>query len=146
MLLYLRNTLLSSMKFRKTQKSFRKSDIWAKKAKTKRTEYPLCVCGRGSKSRTHGTRFWRPLLYQLSYTPKSMPHSLNACLLYKIRRKMSSINFQVLVLQPQQPSLAAGRLWSSWPRACPPERGLRLLRHQVLIFTPRDLLRVQKKV
>ena len=27
------------------------------------------VCGRGSKSRTHGTRFWRPLLYQLSYTP-----------------------------------------------------------------------------
>ena len=30
----------------------------------------LCVCGRGRKSRTHGTRFWRPLLYQLSYTPK----------------------------------------------------------------------------
>ena len=25
--------------------------------------------GRGSKIRTHGTRFWRPLLYQLSYTP-----------------------------------------------------------------------------
>ena len=25
--------------------------------------------GRGSKFRTHGTRFWRPLLYQLSYTP-----------------------------------------------------------------------------
>ena len=26
--------------------------------------------GRGSKNRTHDTRFWRPLLYQLSYTPK----------------------------------------------------------------------------
>ena len=26
-------------------------------------------CGRGSKNRTHDTRFWRPLLYLLSYTP-----------------------------------------------------------------------------
>ena len=25
--------------------------------------------GRGSKNRTHDTRFWRPLLYLLSYTP-----------------------------------------------------------------------------
>ena len=25
--------------------------------------------GRGSRDRTHGTRFWRPMLYQLSYTP-----------------------------------------------------------------------------
>ena len=25
--------------------------------------------GRGSRNRTHGTRFWRPLLYLLSYTP-----------------------------------------------------------------------------
>ena len=25
--------------------------------------------GRGSKNRTHNLRFWRPLLYQLSYTP-----------------------------------------------------------------------------
>ena len=80
------------------------------KKQTAQAPKNLCGYGRGSKSRTHGTRFWRPLLYQLSYTPKSMLHSLNACLLYKIRRKMSSINFQVLVLQPQQPSLAAGRL------------------------------------
>ena len=29
----------------------------------------LCGYGRGSKIRTHGTRFWRPLLYQLSYPP-----------------------------------------------------------------------------
>ena len=27
--------------------------------------------GRGSRNRTHGTWFWRPLLYQLSYTPKN---------------------------------------------------------------------------
>ena len=47
--------------------------------KTKRTssEEPVRH-GRGSKFRTHGTRFWRPLLYQLSYTPNSMLHSLNA--------------------------------------------------------------------
>ena len=25
--------------------------------------------GRGRRIRTLGTRFWRPLLYQLSYTP-----------------------------------------------------------------------------
>ncbi len=28
--------------------------------------------GRGRRIRTLGTRFWRPLLYQLSYTPKSL--------------------------------------------------------------------------
>ncbi len=27
------------------------------------------IIGRGSRNRTHGTWFWRPLLYQLSYTP-----------------------------------------------------------------------------
>ncbi len=27
------------------------------------------VLGRGRRARTLGTRFWRPLLYQLSYTP-----------------------------------------------------------------------------
>ncbi len=27
------------------------------------------VIGRGRRIRTLGTRFWRPLLYQLSYTP-----------------------------------------------------------------------------
>ena len=26
-------------------------------------------CGRGTKNRTRDTWFWRPLLYQLSYTP-----------------------------------------------------------------------------
>ena len=27
------------------------------------------LLGRGRRTRTLGTRFWRPLLYQLSYTP-----------------------------------------------------------------------------
>lgn len=27
------------------------------------------LSGRGSKIRTHDPRFWRPMLYQLSYTP-----------------------------------------------------------------------------
>ena len=53
--------------FRKMSKKFWKVRHSGKNTKTKRTEYSLCACGRGSKSRTHGTRFWRPLLYQLSY-------------------------------------------------------------------------------
>ena len=33
--------------------------------------------GRGRRTRTLGTRFWRPLLYQLSYTPMySMSYSV----------------------------------------------------------------------
>ncbi len=28
------------------------------------------LLGRGRRIRTLGTRFWRPLLYQLSYTPR----------------------------------------------------------------------------
>ena len=31
----------------------------------------VSIFGRGRRSRTLGTRFWRPLLYQLSYTPVS---------------------------------------------------------------------------
>ena len=31
--------------------------------------YELCKIGRGRRIRTLDTRFWRPLLYQLSYTP-----------------------------------------------------------------------------
>ena len=57
-----------------------RSDDWGvclRKNKTSGTAAPE-VCGRGSKSRTHGTRFWRPLLYQLSYTPIYLSHSLNA--------------------------------------------------------------------
>ena len=64
--------------FQKMSKKFWKVRHSGKNTKTKRTEYSLCACGRGSKSRTHGTRFWRPLLYQLSYTPIYLSHSLNA--------------------------------------------------------------------
>ena len=64
--------------FQKMSKKFWKVRHSGENTKTKRTEYSLCACGRGSKSRTHGTRFWRPLLYQLSYTPTDIPHSLNA--------------------------------------------------------------------
>ena len=41
------------------------------KQKTKKTVFKnRHFCGRGGGTRTPGTRFWRPLLYQLSYTPK----------------------------------------------------------------------------
>ena len=80
--------------FQKMSKKFWKVRHSGKNTKTKRTEYSLCACGRGSKSRTHGTRFWRPLLYQLSYTPIYLLRSLNACLLYKILCRMSSMNFK----------------------------------------------------
>ena len=36
----------------------------------KRRVYGL-ISGRGTKDRTRDTRFWRPLLYQLSYTPRN---------------------------------------------------------------------------
>ena len=36
------------------------------------------INGRGRRIRTLGTRFWRPLLYQLSYTPKSHEATLQA--------------------------------------------------------------------
>ena len=33
------------------------------------TSFESIKFGRGRKARTLDTRFWRPLLYQLSYTP-----------------------------------------------------------------------------
>ena len=35
----------------------------------KKSSWKRGFSGRGSKNRTHDTRFWRPLLYQLSYAP-----------------------------------------------------------------------------
>ena len=35
------------------------------------------LLGRGRRTRTLGTRFWRPLLYQLSYTPMSFYFNKN---------------------------------------------------------------------
>ena len=37
-----------------------------------KTAYTVSSNGRGRRIRTLGTRFWRPLLYQLSYTPISV--------------------------------------------------------------------------
>ena len=46
--------------------------------------------GRGSRNRTHGTWFWRPLLYQLSYTPISLGEVLSLQLLFLWRRRWDS--------------------------------------------------------
>ena len=35
----------------------------------KKARYRVLFSGRGRKIRTHDPRFWRPVLYQLSYTP-----------------------------------------------------------------------------
>ena len=35
------------------------------------------VFGRGRKIRTLDTRFWRPMLYQLSYTPIKLKRCIN---------------------------------------------------------------------
>ena len=88
-LLYPKNDFLSSRNLQKPQKTFRENRKSRPQAengqnKTSGTIAPD-VCGRGSKSRTHGTRFWRPLLYQLSYTPKSV--KLSTILLYTIITK-----------------------------------------------------------
>ena len=36
------------------------------------------IIGRGGGTRTPDTRFWRPLLYQLSYTPKVLMNYINS--------------------------------------------------------------------
>src|SRR5690349_15653635 len=36
--------------------------------------------GRGRGTRTHDPRFWRPMLYQLSYTPRPWPRPNVPCL------------------------------------------------------------------
>ena len=41
-----------------------------KTKKAQNQSAPKFASGRGSRNRTHNQRFWRPLLYQLSYTPK----------------------------------------------------------------------------
>ena len=47
-------------------------------ASPRRPASKLCLSallrlGRSGGTRTHGPRFWRPMLYQLSYTPKPPP-------------------------------------------------------------------------
>ena len=40
------------------------------KQKVRKPQVYGLIFGRGRRDRTLGTRFWRPLLYRLSYTPK----------------------------------------------------------------------------
>ena len=42
-------------------------------AKWRLCGHPLARNGRSGGTRTHGPRFWRPMLYQLSYTPRANP-------------------------------------------------------------------------
>ena len=49
---------------------FEPAASWSQTRCATKLRYTPKKCGRGSRIRTHGTRFWRPLLYQLSYTPK----------------------------------------------------------------------------
>ncbi len=37
-----------------------------------------CTAGRSGRARTDDTRFWRPVLYQLSYTPAGVRQSRTA--------------------------------------------------------------------
>ena len=55
------------------------------KRKPAETQCFCRFCGRGRRTRTLGTRFWRPLLYQLSYTPISN----FACLFYHLLEELS---------------------------------------------------------
>ena len=53
---------------------------WSQTSCATKLRYTPILClvhiGRGSRIRTHGTWFWRPLLYQLSYTPKIMAEKM----------------------------------------------------------------------
>ena len=43
---------------------------WSQTSCATKLRYTPIHLGRGRRTRTLGTWFWRPLLYQLSYTPK----------------------------------------------------------------------------
>ena len=47
-------------------------NYWAINQQLYQTAFAVYRNGRGRRIRTLGTRFWRPLLYQLSYTPISV--------------------------------------------------------------------------
>ena len=54
-----------------TRSACRESNPFVQTKKKKSRKTTLFLFGRGRRIRTLGTRFWRPLLYQLSYTPVS---------------------------------------------------------------------------
>ena len=48
---------------------FERAAPWSQTRCATKLRYTPKIYGRGRRDRTLGTRFWRPLLYQLSYTP-----------------------------------------------------------------------------
>ena len=62
-------------------------NLFAYTKNNKHRKSSTCYFGRGRRDRTLGTRFWRPMLYQLSYTPILI---FNAIWLYNKIDVMSS--------------------------------------------------------
>ena len=65
--------------------------MWAEQQNKKDASHwpvPKNINGRGSKTRTRDTWFWRPVLYQLSYAPKN--ETIIAHLLAAQKRKLFS--------------------------------------------------------
>ena len=56
-------------RFTRSRSACRKFDFSTHYNKRTSPKRDLFFYGRGRETRTPGTRFWRPLLYQLSYTP-----------------------------------------------------------------------------
>ena len=73
--------------------------------------FRLGFFGRGRRARTHDPRFWRPVLYQLSYTPVFF----RTCVLYHtfsrfaipFLKKVSFLHFLLSVLQSSPQKLPA---------------------------------------
>lgn len=66
----------------------------------------LAFSGGGGRTRTHNLRFWRPLLYQLSYSPAA-PNNIIMCALPEVnalkRNRTPSVDYRSP--QPQSYSL-----------------------------------------
>ena len=59
--------IFNSYYFRTMKRLF---SVFEEKVKARNRRSCELFRGRGRRIRTLGTRFWRPLLYQLSYTPR----------------------------------------------------------------------------
>ena len=54
------------------------------------------VIGRGSRTRTHDTWFWRPMFYQLNYTPKILYYDNKNFIICKVFLFFNYILFKFL--------------------------------------------------
>ena len=59
--------------------------------------HKISLNGRGSRIRTHGPRFWRPMLYQLSYTPYRFISTPLKRIVSNILRQVTIPFFKLLV-------------------------------------------------